>query len=112
MGRSQGRITSAGLTLCSKEFRWSDPTTALLTKRTQGHECVVASPSLGAPIVAPSIHGTFHQRSIDATFAIQKMVKFVLGLPRLFSFEPDLIGPAKKLWPIFHSLGPPLRRRL
>jgi hypothetical protein len=45
---------------------------------------------------APPIHGNFHQRNIDATFAFQKIVKLVLGLPRLFSFEPDLIGPAKK----------------
>jgi hypothetical protein len=45
---------------------------------------------------APSIHRNFHRRNVDATFAIQKIVKLVLGLPRLFSFEPDLIGPAKK----------------
>jgi hypothetical protein len=44
---------------------------------------------------APSIHGNCHRQNIDATVVIRKIEKFVLGLPRLFPLEPDLIRLAK-----------------
>jgi hypothetical protein len=52
-------------------------------------------PAARVPTVPLRSNGDFEQRSIAAAFAFQKIVKFFFGLPSLFSFEPDLIGPAK-----------------
>jgi hypothetical protein len=87
MGRSQGRITSAGLTLCSKGFEWLlDPYAATPTNQTYGCECVLARAQL-AQQLCPSNCGNYHRQNVSATVTVDKSNNFVFGLSTLLPLE-------------------------